>query len=457
MSNDFNAQQQHTLALVKMAAQMVENRLFHATATGEIGVHFHARQEFIGTLWEGLALFDAQGQLQAINRSGQFQFGLPLNEDVLAARQVQFEELFDESWAAFKQRALASAVLFPLHLRNGARLFARASAKTASVSSRPVLAVPRESAASLELLDSGDPQLKLAIAQVKQVLNREIPILVLGETGAGKELFSRAVHDASARRDKPFIAVNCAALPEGLIEAELFGYEEGAYTGAKRKGNIGKIQQADGGTLFLDEIGDMPLSLQARLLRVLQERCITPLGSSKSVPVNFMLVSATNQKLKDIVAAGEFRSDLYYRINGLTVQLPALRQRQDLQPLIRMILQVEQVAEAPISPEVMQLFARHPWPGNVRQLHNVLRTAVALADGAVIGLQHLTQDFLDELESASAVMVDSVPAGLTLKAQSDEAVRIAMQQQAGNISAVARQLGMSRNTLYRRLKALNLG
>ncbi len=457
VSNDFNSQQQHTLALVKMAAQMVENRLFQATATGEIGVHFHARPEFIGTLWEGLALFDAQGQLQAINRSGQFQFGLPLDEDVLAARQVQFEEVFDESWAAFKQRALASAVLFPLRLRNGARLFVRASTKAAATPSHPAVAVPRESAASLELLDSGDPQLKLAIAQVKQVLNREIPVLVLGETGAGKELFSRAIHDASARRDKPFIAVNCAALPEGLIEAELFGYEEGAYTGAKRKGNIGKIQQAEGGTLFLDEIGDMPLSLQARLLRVLQERCITPLGSSKSVPVNFMLVSATNQKLKDKVAAGEFRSDLYYRINGLTVQLPALRQRQDLQSLIRMILQVEQVAEAPISREVMQLFARHPWPGNVRQLHNVLRTAVALADGAVIGLQHLTQDFLDELESASAVMVETVPAGLTLKAQSDEAVRMAMQQQAGNISAVARQLGMSRNTLYRRLKALNLG
>ncbi|MDP8567923.1 sigma-54-dependent Fis family transcriptional regulator [Methylophilus aquaticus] len=457
VSNDYSAPQQHTLALVKMAAQMVENRLFHATATGEIGVHFHARPEFIGTLWEGLALFDAQGQLQAINRSGQFQFGLPLDEDVLSVRQVQFEEVFDESWSAFKQRCLSTDLLFPLHLRNGARLFARVSSKATLISSRPAVAVPRESAASLALLDSGDPQLKLAIAQVKQVLNREIPILVLGETGAGKELFSRAIHDASTRRDKPFIAVNCAALPEGLIEAELFGYEEGAYTGAKRKGNVGKIQQADGGTLFLDEIGDMPLSLQARLLRVLQERCITPLGSSKSVPVNFMLVSATNQKLKDKVAVGEFRSDLYYRINGLTVQLPALRQRQDLQPLIRMILQVEQAGEAHISDEVMALFSRHPWPGNVRQLHNVLRTAVALADGAVIGLQHLTQDFLDELECVAAVMVETIPAGLTLKAQSDEAVRLAMQQQAGNISAVARQLGMSRNTLYRRLKALNLG
>lgn len=455
VSNDLNAPQQHTLALVKMAAQMVENRLFHATAKGEIGVHFHVRPEFIGTLWEGVALFDAQGELQAINRSGQFQFGLPLDQDSLSARRVQFEEIFDESWSAFKQRGLSAEMLFPLRLGNGARLFARASAQVSGISTKPAKAIPRESAASLELLDSGDPQLKLAISQVKQVLNRDIPVLILGETGAGKELFSRAIHDASARRDKPFIAVNCAALPEGLIEAELFGYEEGAYTGAKRKGNVGKIQQADGGTLFLDEIGDMPLSLQARLLRVLQDRSVTPLGSSKSIPVNFMLLSATNQKLKDKVAAGEFRSDLYYRINGLTVQLPALRQRQDMARLIQMILQIEQAPQAILSEEVSALFAAHPWPGNVRQLHNVLRTAIALADGGVIKRQHLTYDFLDEMATTS-LSDDTAPPILTLKAQSDEAIRLAMQQHAGNVSAVARQLGMSRNTLYRRLKALNL-
>lgn len=459
VSNDLNAPQQHTLALVKMAAQMVENRLFHATAEGEIGVHFHVRPEFIGTLWEGVALFDAQGQLHAINRSGQFQFGLPLDQDILSARRIRFEDIFDESWTAFKQRGLSSDILFPLHLRNGARLYARASAnQTAMVSSKPVPLAPRESAASLELLDSGDPQLKTAIAQVKQVLNREIPILVLGETGAGKELFSRAIHDASARKHQPFIAVNCAALPEGLIEAELFGYEEGAYTGAKRKGNIGKIQQADGGTLFLDEIGDMPLSLQARLLRVLQERSVTPLGSCKSIPVNFMLVSATNQKLKEKVAAGEFRSDLYYRINGLTVQLPALRQRQDLSRLIQVILQIEQSPQATVSDEVMAVFAAHPWPGNVRQLHNVLRTAVALAEGDVIELQHLTHDFMDEMACESQTVEAAAPLviGSSLKAQSESAIRQAMLQHGGNISAVARQLGVSRNTLYRRLKELGL-
>jgi transcriptional regulator with PAS, ATPase and Fis domain len=310
------------------------------------------------------------------------------------------------------------------------------------------------------MLDSGDAQVRLAIQQVKQVLNRDIPILILGETGAGKELFARAIHEAGDRHDKPWVAVNCAALPEGLIEAELFGYEEGAFTGAKRKGSIGKIEQADGGTLFLDEIGDMPLSLQARLLRVLQERAITPLGSAKAKPVNFVLVSATNQSLKDKVACGEFRSDLYYRINGLTVQLPALRHRQDMAALIQLILQIEQVAHAEFTPKAMALLQSHPWPGNIRQLHNVLRTAIALADGAAIDIAHFTQDFIAEMDSASACanVAPSAPKAsqAALKEQAAESIRDAMQAHQGNISAVARQLGISRNTLYRKLKVLGL-
>lgn len=464
VSNDYQVSQQHTLALVKMAAQMVENRLFRATTQGEFAVHFHSRAEFIGTLWEGVALFDEVGHLQAMNRSGQFQFDMQLHDDALPQRNVHFEDVFALDWHSFKQKCTqGDAMVFPLRLRNGARLYAQVASYSAPRISQaqPTPASPRTSAASLEMLDSGDPALRLAIMQVKQVLNKDIPLLVLGETGAGKELFSRAIHDASARRNKPFIAVNCAALPEGLIEAELFGYEEGAYTGAKRKGNIGKIQQADGGTLFLDEIGDMPLSLQARLLRVLQERSVTPLGGSKAIPVNFMLLSATNQKLKDKVAAGEFRSDLYYRINGLSVQLPALRERLDMARLIQVILQIEQAPQATLSEEVMALFNDHPWPGNVRQLHNVLRTAVALADGGVIGRQHLMQDFLDEMHAKkadaepAAVGMAALPAA-SLKVQNDEAIRQAMVQHGGNISAVSRQLGLSRNTLYRRLKALNL-
>lgn len=464
VSNDLNTPQQHTLALVKMAAQMIENRLFRASTQAEFAIHFHARPEFIGTLWEGIVMFSSDGKLQAINRSGQFQFNLNLNERHLHAQDIHIEHLFDTNMANLIQQATSqSHMIFPLRLQNGARLYARLEAIRTAQNVPMPKTVKRSSAASLEMLNSGDAQIASAIKQVKQVLNRDIPILILGETGSGKELFARAIHDAGERHDKAWVAVNCAALPEGLIEAELFGYEEGAFTGAKRKGSIGKIEQADGGTLFLDEIGDMPLSLQARLLRVLQERAITPLGSAKAKPVNFVLVSATNQSLKDKVAAGEFRSDLYYRINGLSVQLPALRDRQDLSALVQLILQIEQVEHINFTPSAMALLKAHPWPGNVRQLHNVLRTAIALADGGEIDILHFTQDFLAEMvkdepvpELARSFPSSQIEGNRALQAVTDDCIRATMQAYQGNISAVARELGISRNTLYRKLKSLGL-
>lgn len=462
VSNDYSISQQHTLALVKMSAQMIENRLFLASYQSDVILHFHARPEFIGTLWEGVAMFTDHGELVATNRSGQFQLGLntqPGNiNDTRSKPQLNFNQLFDISIETLlRQAGTADKLVVPLRLNNGARLYVQVELlhkKMQVVKAAPV--VKRTSAANLDLLNSGDSKIERAIAQIKQVLSRDIPILIQGETGVGKELFARAIHEASAQHKGPWIAVNCAALPEGLIEAELFGYEEGAFTGAKRKGSAGKIEQADGGTLFLDEIGDMPLSLQARLLRVLQERTVTPLGSTKSIPVNFSLVSATNLKLKEKVESGEFRSDLYYRLNGLSVALPPLRQRSDLTALINIILQIEQAHDASITPQVMDIFASHPWPGNIRQLHNVLRTALALANGAPISELHLTQDFMDEIETASADIESQPAKPQALNDFATNAIEAAMQEHSGNISAVARQLNISRNTLYRKLKAMGL-
>jgi len=465
VSNDYNVSQQHTLALVKMSAQMIENRLFLASYQSDIILHFHARPEFIGTLWEGVAMFTDHGELVATNRSGQFQLGLNLQQSRLDTAyekpQLNFSQLFDISIEnLLRQIGSTDKLVIPLKLNNGARLYVQVELlhkRTQIARTAPV--TRRTSAANLDLLNSGDAKVDRAITQVKQVLTRDIPILIQGETGVGKELFARAIHEAGAQHKGPWVAVNCAALPEGLIEAELFGYEEGAFTGAKRKGSPGKIEQANGGTLFLDEIGDMPLSLQARLLRVLQERTVTPLGSTKSIPVSFALVSATNLKLKEKVESGEFRSDLYYRLNGLSVALPPLRQRSDLHALINIILQIEHADGVEITPDVMDIFVQHPWPGNIRQLHNVLRTALALADGAPISALHLTQDFIDEIEScgragtrhespaADQQNLDDVTANAILKA---------MENHAGNVSAVARQLNISRNTLYRKLKALGL-
>jgi transcriptional regulator of acetoin/glycerol metabolism len=461
VSNDYNVSQQHTLALVKMSAQMIENRLFLASYQSDVVLHFHARPEFIGTLWEGVAMFTDHGELVATNRSGQFQLGLNTQHSHVNTAQLNFNQLFDMSIEnLLRQIGSTDKLVIPLRLNNGARIYVQVELLHKKPQlSKPTPVSKRTSAANLDLLNSGDAKIERAIAQVKQVLSRDIPILIQGETGVGKELFARAIHEASAQHKGPWIAVNCAALPEGLIEAELFGYEEGAFTGAKRKGSPGKIEQANGGTLFLDEIGDMPLSLQARLLRVLQERTVTPLGSTKSIPVSFALVSATNLKLKEKVESGEFRSDLYYRLNGLSVSLPPLRQRSDLNALINIILQIEHADDVKIRPEVMDIFIQHPWPGNIRQLHNVLRTALALADGTPISELHLTQDFIDEIESAG--QTETRPEALPLNNQNlddvtTNAIVKAMKQHSGNVSAVARQLNISRNTLYRKLKTLGL-
>lgn len=451
VSTDASMSQQHTLALVRMSAQMIENRLFTASHEGAYSLHFHARPEFIGTLWEGIAIFDEQHRLVALNRSGQFQLGMVLDD----IDNLTFSDLFAARPETLMQaQQAAKSLITPLYTAREARLYARVELRqpvALQTTEGNTISISKRCPASLNMLNTGDPRIARAISQVELVINQDIPILIEGETGAGKELFARAIHEASDCSQGPWVAVNCAALPEGLIESELFGYEEGAFTGARRKGSPGKLEQADGGTLFLDEIGDMPLALQARLLRVLQERSVTPLGSTKSKPVNFALVSATNQKLREKVESGEFRRDLYYRLNGLTITLPALRQRQDLQALVDTILQTENATGKVIDADVMDLFKAHPWPGNMRQLHNVLRTALALSGKAPISMMHLTQDFFEDMDNSSADDND-----LSLNSLTAEAIKAAMQAHRGNISAVARQLGISRNTLYRRMHAMNM-
>jgi transcriptional regulator with PAS, ATPase and Fis domain len=293
------------------------------------------------------------------------------------------------------------------------------------------------------------------------VLGRDVPILIMGETGTGKELLAQAIHNDSPRAEGPFVAVNCASIPETLIESELFGYDEGAFTGARKKGAIGKILQANGGTLFLDEIGDMPFSLQARLLRVLQERMVTPLGSGKSLPVNVELICATNHNLRQRIADGLFREDLYYRLNGLVVKLPPLRERTDLETVVKKILATDtDSAHYRIGEEVLALFRRHKWPGNFRQLTNLLRTAMIMAgDDEEIGLQHMPDDFLDDVAAPPATLPApvqlAVPAGCAnLEEMELAAILQSLDANGGNVSATARALGVSRNTIYRKLPHL---
>ncbi|MDH5341017.1 MAG: sigma 54-interacting transcriptional regulator, partial [Rubrivivax sp.] len=321
--------------------------------------------------------------------------------------------------------------------------------------------------AGLTQLQTGDRQMQALLDKLRRVVDRDIPILIQGETGTGKALLAHAIHADSMRAQRPFVAVNCAAIPDTLIEAELFGYEEGTFAGARRNGAVGKIQQAHGGTLFLDEVGDMPLALQAHLLRVLQERQVTPLGAGKAVPAEVALICATHRRLRDRVDAKTFREDLYYRLNGLAVRVPALRDRTDLAALVRRILDGDTGGRhLQLSPEVMALFQHYPWPGNVRQLFNVLRAAVVMAGSdRYILLEHLPDDFTEDaarhaanasapLVDAPATAVPAMPASppQSLDALERDAIRQAVDAAGGNISEAAKRLGISRNTIYRKLR-----
>lgn len=476
VTGDWRGYHPHTLALVRMSAQMIENQVFTKSFPDALIVHFHARPEFIGTLCEGIAAFRPDGKLIAANRSGLFQ----LNQEQAQLRERSFSQLFGLPMSTLIDHIRKPGISAPLQLSlyTGVRVWAIAQFGEQMARERQIIAQlqlsslqetgAQESASmparaanpdmlsklTLDDLDTGDEQVSHAIGKVRRVLGRGISILIQGETGTGKEWMARAIHNAGPRAAGPFIAVNCASIPDGLIESELFGYEEGAFTGARRKGASGRILQANGGTLFLDEIGDMPLNLQARLLRVLQEKLVNPLGSVRALPVDVYIICATNRKLKELIATNRFREDLYFRLNGFTLQLPPLRERTDLATLIHRLrcLECGSGTQLEIDPEVIALFHRHAWPGNCRQLANVLRSAIAMCDGRTITVADLPDDFLEELSTHAPTSASLPPAVASLDALERQAIEQAISLHKGNMSAVARQLGISRNTLYRRLK-----
>ncbi|OYO26714.1 sigma-54-dependent Fis family transcriptional regulator [Janthinobacterium sp. PC23-8] len=482
VSGDQRSFHKHTMALVRMSALMIENQLFSATFEDAITLHFHTRPEFIGTLMEGIASFSPGGRFLAANRNGLFQLGLPFS----ALQSHTFSSLFGLPVSAlFEHYRTAAPGLLTLCMHNGVRVYGRAQLRLANnvfqqslSGERTAPANPATAAAGanqaaaqarrlsgLRYLRTGDPQLELVIDKVTRVLGRDIPIMIMGETGTGKELLAQAIHNDSPRAMSPFVAVNCASIPETLIESELFGYEDGAFTGARKKGAVGKILQANGGTLFLDEIGDMPFSLQARLLRVLQERMVTPLGSDKSIPVNVELICATNHNLRERMARGLFREDLYYRLNGLVVKLPPLRERTDLETVVKKILSTQaEHGRYYVSPEILALFRQHRWPGNFRQLTNLLRTAIVMAgDEMEICLRHMPDDFLDDIEQspdpdttvdAAASTERLLAQGASLDEMEQSVIAKSLAANGGNVSATARALGVSRNTIYRKIPGL---
>jgi len=466
MSGDYHVANPHTLGMVVAAANAIENHLRLQKATHQLYNAYRYSNILLEHMSDGLISVDTRGLVTEINAKGAGIFGVDRN--LVRGRHVSLirnaasmilpvlkegmhcenREIVIEnkgrsisgSSAMLRDEeggVIGAVAVFREHQRQAAGHFPAAHANSYTfddvVGTSPAIVALKEWA-------------RMAAAS-------PFTVLISGETGTGKELFAQAIHSASPRHNRPFVAINCAALPENLIESELFGYEEGSFTGARRGGQAGKFQIADGGTIFLDEIGDMSLAVQMRLLRVIQERKVLRIGSARESDVDVRIIAATHKDLRAAAERGDFRFDLYYRLNVLEIRIPPLRERtEDIPPLVMHL--AERIASRfnrksiPISAEFLDKAKLYHWPGNVRELENAIERAIIRAGDNC----SLTADLFDfpgkPLALAATIMADALP----LKDTERQSIAQALQSSNWNVRQTARKLGIGRNTLYRKLK-----
>jgi transcriptional regulator of acetoin/glycerol metabolism len=500
-ARDTRASQAHTMALVNMSAQLIEKCIFlqHHHTTNI--VRFHARPELVNLLHDGSLALAMDGTVIAADAMAVRLLATQGRNDLVGRA---FDEIFDTRIEDLLAPAsLARQALWPLRdVHLGRRYFAslhmggsasshaparaptetspttrppagttsayraRATAPQPATNTRPATrrATPARVSRTLtfEELAGNDAYMASLVRKASRVADSTLPVLIQGPTGSGKECFARALHAASPRESHAFVAVNCAALPETLIESELFGYGPGAFTGAKKEGRKGKIVQSSGGTLFLDEIGDMPLLLQTRLLRVLEEQEVIPLGAEAGLAVELRVICASNRDLRELIAAGEFRKDLYYRLNGIMLELPSLAARTDKDVLIRRFLAEERGTSVgdSIDAAALACLTEHTWPGNIRELRNVIRSAFAICDDNVIRLCDLPAQLSATRNTVTSNSLTeehtTLPTDPLARAER-EALLGAIRASHGNLCHTAKQLGISRNSLYRKLKRHGIG
>jgi transcriptional regulator of acetoin/glycerol metabolism len=426
----------HALGMVKLSVEQIERRLFERAFADRDIIRMHLDPVMLGTANEGLLVFEDH-RLVAANRHAMHMLGLSFDE----LGKCRYDELFQSALPRpGESHTLRSRSGDQLHSRRGSD-----GPQRFVMPARPAAAMPPNIPRQPKPIF--DAALEQAVVRSVRLLDADIPVLLHGETGTGKEVVAREIHRRGQRRAAPFVAINCAALPESLIEAELFGYAPGAFTGARREGMPGLLREADGGVLFLDEIGDMPLALQSRLLRVLQEREVVPLGGQRAVALDFALISASHQDIGIAVQEGRFRADLYYRIAQSSTVLAPLRERSDVCGLIAGLWVGLGGGEASVrlSDSALHDLAARRWPGNVRQLVSVLKTLLALATpGVAVEADALPR----EVPSTAGAVRHGID---TLDSLQADAVERALQACGGNVSAAARRLGISRSTLHRRL------
>jgi transcriptional regulator of acetoin/glycerol metabolism len=401
-------------------------------------------------------------QLIGANSVGSHFFNLDLNH-----RRTGFSDIFFDDFSILFDQGLLKGNTFKMTMNSGISLYANVNDQQPHYSTSRLTQVPPLLSQSdtvieneQEIISFGEPVVHRQLNKCIKAIGR-LPVLVLGESGTGKEIAARQIHELSPNKRGKFIAVNCAAIPDALIESELFGYLGGAFTGANKTGAKGKVEEADGGTLFLDEIGDMPTALQTRLLRVLETKEVNRLGSNKVQKINFQLICATHQHLESAVSKGGFRQDLYYRINGITLTIPPLRQRSNILELAQKIMDQVSIEPRRFSSCLMDFINQYPWPGNVRELKSALVYADTLAESTL-----LTVDDLPETLSSGNVtrndgsrQVPEFSNGSqhytqTLNSTYDQLIRQTMEASGGDVTKAAKTMGISRATLYRKLAAM---
>ncbi|MDN6318715.1 MAG: sigma-54-dependent Fis family transcriptional regulator [Marinobacter sp.] len=435
------------LESVALTTRAVENRMV-GDLSGALVLALHYRPELSDSPMRGLIHFGEDGEVLGANPSARQMLGLDFLEQSQGG--VCFRDLFschpDEIWRS-QHRPIE------VECYNGSRLYLQTETqrrKPFSANVRPETKQPSPFPAFFV-----DASLKPLFEKARRAFKHGVPVLINGETGTGKEVLARWLHVEGPSPKGAFVAVNCSAIPAGLIESELFGYADGAFTGARRGGAKGKFEEACGGTLFLDEIGDMPTEFQARLLRVLQERTVTRLGEERPRPISFSLICATHRDLEVLMEKGGFRDDLYYRVNGLRVALPALREREELDSMIDHLLALIARPEgaSTLTPEARKLLNSHDWKGNIRELKQALNLGQALSDLGTIEVDHLPDEIKVNRPSVSAP--NAIP-GMLLADAERKAVCAVLEKHDNNVSAASRELGITRATLYRKIKRFGL-
>ena len=445
-SGESDRAQQHTLVLVNLSAQAIEKRLFLHRFRDAFVVRFHGRPELLGTSSEGLIAFDRAGTIAAVDRNALFQLGCRQAAELMNGEPL--ERVFNISLSALLglSRKKSFHPLPVYEVRHGGRFFALAQEPESAP--RPLRATPSAPRASapapggasaLDELDFGDPGMARNIRAAKRVASRGIPILLVGETGTGKELFARALHAASERAGHAFVAVNCASLAAALLES--------------------KMAQARGGTLFLDDIGELPDALQARLLQALDGHEAIACAGEAASALNVRLVAASACGLEEKIARGAFRQDLFYRLQGLVLTLPRFHERADKRALIRHLF-AQEAADAPavtLSERLIEALCAHRWPGNLRQLRNALRAMIARRSSDKLDLADLPWDYSLGAHPAQAEPAPGGTRALNALGRAErEALVRELELERGNISHVARNLGVSRNAVYRKMQRLGI-